>query len=198
MWVLQTQGRNIGLRGFSLVSGKSVSLQRTSCTVTKLVLFIPVYPEFFSFLLIMNKLRTKPGSFLFQDRSCEEQPQARYEEKTGVAPLAAPLAACSRGSCLALAEKSWLEAQRQWDESGTRLLLPEGLPGQSLPPYLSSGLCCNRSLPHRSHAGHEKAVSSSTAVTVPGPGEAKGAPQDGEDNTVPQTVFSLVSLHKCS
>lgn len=40
-------------------------------------------------------------------------------------------------------------------------------------PYLSAGLRSSLSLPHRSHTGHEQAVLSSTATTVPGIREAE-------------------------
>ena len=156
---------------------KSVPLQRTSCTVTNLVLFIHVYPEFFSFLPIISKLRTKPGSFLFHDRSCKEQPKSMSWRKYTVRRWSAPQPLPCRSADLALLSElmpgpwcsgSWPEAVRQQGYSAW-LLLPSGLSGQSLPPYLSSGLCSNLSLPHTSHVGHEKAVLSSTPTTVPRP-----------------------------
>lgn len=74
-------------------------------------------------------------------------------------------------------------------------------------PYLSSGLCSNLWLPHRSHTGQEKAVLSSTATTVPRPRESRAssgsarqplcAPQDAEGNQGPRIFLSLVSLYKC-
>lgn len=60
-----------------------------------------------------------------------------------------------------------------WGLAAVRPVGSLGLLGQPLPPYLFSGRCSNRPLPHLSHTGHEKAVSSSTAITVPRPSERK-------------------------
>lgn len=104
---------------------------------------------------------------------------------------------------------SWPEAVGQW-ESWDWAAAALG----SFRPvtYLFSGLCSNLSLPHRSHVGHEKAVLSSTPITVRSPNERKARVSEAVfalltslcssghrwQHEIPQTFFSLMSLYKCS
>lgn len=60
-----------------------------------------------------------------------------------------------------------------WQLSCPKCPRPQVAGSPAAAPYLSAGLRPSLSLPHRSHTGHEQAVLSSTATTVPGIREAE-------------------------
>lgn len=83
---------------------------------------------------------------------------------------------------------SWPETVRHWGSwDGVAAAL--GSFRSVIAPYLSSGLCSNLSLPHRSHVDHEKAVLSSMPITVP---RSKQKKNHGLRGSVCTPNFSLL------